>query len=121
MNRFRWLVAVMAALVLAVGTLAFAQAPGDGGRRGPGGPGGRGFGGPAGIELRGLDLTDTQRDQIRDIMQRYQEQIRADVMLVLTPEQQAKAKELQAQRQARLQQRQQRQQQRRQNQNQQNQ
>jgi Spy/CpxP family protein refolding chaperone len=123
MNRFRWVVAVMAALVLAVGTLAFAQAPGDGGRRGPGGPGGpggRGFGGPAGIELRGLDLTDAQRDQIRDIVQRYQEQIRADVMLVLTPEQQAKAKELQAQRQARVQQRQQRLQQRRQNQNQQN-
>lgn len=119
MNRFRGLVAVMAALVLAVGTFAFAQGA-DGNRRGPGGPGGRGFGGPAGMELRGLDLTDAQRDQIRDIMQRYQEQIRTDVMLVLTPEQQAKAKELQAERQARMQQRQQRLQQRRQNQNQQN-
>ena len=118
MKRVGWISVVAAVALLVVGSIAFAQGPG--GRRGggPGGPGGPGFGGPAGIELRGLDLSDAQRDQIRQIVQRYQEQMRADVMLVLTPEQQEKAKQLQAQREARMKQRLDRLQQRQQNQNQ---
>lgn len=48
---------------------------GRGGPGGPGGPGGR-MGGPmgAGIDMR--DLTDAQREQIRDINQRHADEIR---------------------------------------------
>ena len=76
MIRFRSM-AVMAVLV--AGSLAFAQgsAPGtERGRRGgpgggPGGPGGpAGLGGPAGVELRGLDLNQTQREQIEELTSR---------------------------------------------------
>ena len=89
-------------LALVVTGLAFAQGAGNA-RRGQRGPDGFGrMGGPAGIELRQLNLTDAQRQQIRDIVQRYQEQMRTEIMSVLTPEQQEKAKQLQAQREARL-------------------
>src|SRR6478735_925095 len=101
MRRFRWVAIVAVIAVLVAGTMAFAQGPG--GRRGGGGPGGLGF--APGIELRGLDLSDTQRSQIREIMQRYQQQMQSEIMLVLTPEQQAKAKALQAEREARMKQR----------------
>ena len=105
-----WLVVALVA-VLVAGSVAFAQGPAAGGRRG----GGPGFGGP-GVELRGLDLTDAQRDQIRDIVQRYQQQMRSDILLVLTPDQQQKFKAAEAERDARMKQRlQQRQQQRQQN------
>ena len=76
MNRFRsfTLIAVIAALV-ATGT-AYAQGPGAGGQRGrgPGGPGG--FRPGAGALLRGLDLTDAQRQQVRQLMQQHREQTR---------------------------------------------
>lgn len=46
--------------------------PGIGQRRGPGGPGGpRGF--TRDLGLRGLDLTDAQRDQVRAIMETHRE------------------------------------------------
>jgi len=110
MRRFHWLAIVVMFAVLVVGTVAFAQGQGGGGRRG---------GDPRfapGVELRGLDLSDVQRDQIRDIVQRYQQQMQTEIMAVLTPEQQTKAKALQAERQARMKQRmQQRQQQNQQN------
>ena len=42
-------------------------------RRGPGGPGGpRGMRGGPGMELRGLDLTDDQRAQLRKIREARQ-------------------------------------------------
>ena len=108
MRRLRWVAVAAVIAVLVAGTIAFAQGPG--GRRGGGGPG---F--APGIELRGLDLSDAQRSQIREIVQRYQQQMQSEIMLVLTPEQQTKAKALQAERDARmkqrLEQRQQRQQQ----------
>src|SRR5215212_6277631 len=52
------------------------------GRRGPAGPGGPGFGGPMGrggpmMLLRGLDLTDAQKDQVKAIMQSHQEDRKA--------------------------------------------
>jgi len=78
MDRVRKIV-VTAALVAAMcgGAVAlFAQGPGRGaGQAGPGGPGfGRGFG--AGFALGQLDLSDAQKQQVRDIMQRHREQSR---------------------------------------------
>ena len=67
--------------------------------------------------LRGLDLTDAQRDQIREIVQRYQQQMRSDILLVLTPDQQQKLKAAEAERDARMKQRLERRQQQRQQQN----
>ncbi len=75
MTRFRTLTAgVLVAGLLASGA-AFAQGPGGPGR--PGGPGGRGGrpGGPGGagdlgLPLAQLNLSDTQRQQIRDLTQR---------------------------------------------------
>lgn len=107
-----WLVVAFVAVLIA-GSVAFAQGQGGGGRRGGGGPG---FGGP-GMELRGLDLTDAQRDQIREITQRYQQQMRNDILLVLTPDQQEKFKAAEAAREARMKQFQQRRQQQGQQQN----
>jgi hypothetical protein len=101
MKRLRWISVAAMVVLLIAGSLAFAQ--GRAARRG--GPGGPFPGGPAGIPLRGLDLSDAQRDQIRDIVQRYQQQMRTDILLVLTPEQQEKAKQLEAKQQARMKQR----------------
>ena len=107
-------VAAVAAVALTVGAggLAFAQdqnAPRQGARAGAraGGPrqGGPALGVVRGIELRGLELSEPQRQQIREIVQRYQEQARTDIMLVLTAEQQEKVKQAEAQRAARMQQR----------------
>ena len=81
MNRMRDIVTgtVMAALL--VTGAAFAQGP-RGGGRGPGAPG-VATGSP-GMELRGLNLTDAQEQQVRDIrqqeresMQTLQQQLRA--------------------------------------------
>ena len=64
------IVAVMAGGAVAI----FAQGgPGRGaGALGPGGPGGRGF--AAGFALGQLDLSDAQKQQVRDIMQRHRQQ-----------------------------------------------
>ena len=113
MGRFRWLTVVALVAVLVAGSVASAQGPGAGRRGGP-------FGGGPGVELRGLDLTDAQRDQIREIVQRYQQQMRTDILLVLTPDQQQRMKTLETQREARLKERMERRQQRQSQPNQQN-
>jgi protein CpxP len=59
------------ALGLLAGGTALAQGPGGPG--GPNGPGGRGPRGMPGIELRGLDLTEAQREQIRALAEQYRE------------------------------------------------
>ena len=59
-------------LVALAGVALAAQDPG------PGGPRGRGPGGPqAGLALRGLDLTDAQREQVQQLTQQHREQTRA--------------------------------------------
>jgi len=75
MTRFRTLTAGVLVLGLMTGGVAFAQGPGGPGR--PGGPGGRGarFGGPGGpgelgLPLGQLNLSDTQRQQIRDLTEK---------------------------------------------------
>lgn len=148
MTRFRSVTAgVLVAGLLASGA-AFAQGRGGPGR--PGGPGGRGgFGGPGdlGLPLAQLNLTDSQRQQIRDLTQQRRQSsqqvqerlraamdarraaveaspvneggirattadlvaaeteaaileahLRADVLALLTPEQQDQVKKLQADR-----------------------
>jgi len=73
MTRTRVLTAAIAVFgAIAIGT-AFAQGPRGGQGRGGGfGPGG----GPgAGLMVRGLDLSDAQRGQVRDIRERYREQV----------------------------------------------
>ena len=72
-------VLIAAGIVAAVagGTLALAQAPAPGG---PGvhGPGRGGRGGPgADFGLRGVDLTDAQRDQVRTIRESHQSEFDA--------------------------------------------
>jgi len=99
MVRIRSMIGVALVGLLLVGTVAFAQGPG--GRRG--GPTGPGL--APGLALRGLDLTDAQRDQIREITERYMQQMRAEVMQVLTPEQQETVNKAEEARTARLQQR----------------
>ncbi|MGE0443664.1 MAG: hypothetical protein AB7P99_00445 [Vicinamibacterales bacterium] len=107
MNRVRGIIVCAIVAVFAVGSLAFAQdGPRRVQRRGPIGAGG--------VELRGLELNDAQRDQIRDIVERYRQQMRTDIMLVLTPEQQEQVKQNEARREARMKERQQRVEQRRQ-------
>ena len=118
MNRLRGIAVLAIVAGLSTGGLVFAQDQGVR-RRGPDGPG-RGIGGPggsAGVALRGVDLTDAQRDQIREIVERYQEQARTDIMLLLTPEQQERVKQNEAERAARMKQRAERRQQRQQNNN----
>lgn len=151
MTRFRSVTAgVLVAGLLASGA-AFAQGAGGAGR--PGGPGGRGgrggFGGPGevGLPLAQLNLSDSQRQQIRDLTQQrrqsgeqvqerlratmdarraaieaspvnegairattadlvaaetdaaiFEAHLRADVLALLTPEQQDQVKKLQAER-----------------------
>jgi hypothetical protein len=117
MIRFRSLgVAAILTAVLA-GGVALAQAPDDRGGRRFGGPG---MGGPAGLPLGQLNLSDTQREQIRTLVQQHQERLRTDIFALLTPEQQTRVTQVEAERaqrrQQRLQQRQQRQQQRQQQQ-----
>jgi periplasmic protein CpxP/Spy len=154
MTRFRLLTlgAVMAGIV-AVGAAVHAQAPT------PGGPGGSGWPGRhharfGGLPLIALDLTDAQKQQVRDITEKHRAnlqtagqqlrqafeaqrtaiqampadegqirstttavattqaaiaieraQIRNEVFSILTPEQQDKAKQFQADRDARMKQR----------------
>ena len=56
------------ALLLVGSAVAVAQGPGGPGRQGP-----RGLRGAPGIELRGADLTDGQREQIRALVQQSRE------------------------------------------------
>jgi len=158
MNRFRSVTAAVLVAGLLAGGAVFAQGPdgsGRGGRRaGPGGPGG-----VADLPLAQLNLTDTQRQQIRDLTQNQRaarEQVqqrlraamearrvaintipvnegairsttaevvaaetdvaiqeahlRADIIALLTPQQQDQLKKAQAQRQARVESRRDRQQ-----------
>ena len=104
MTRYRVALAAVV-LALAVAGLAFAQP--QGGRRGggPGGPGrGPGFGPPI-VELRGLDLSDVQRDQVKQITDRHREEMRNEIFAILTPDQLTKAKQLEAERESRMKQR----------------
>ncbi len=160
------IVTFSAAALLVAGVVAVAVAQGPGGRRGPmgqrgmGGPG-FGFGDPGGLPLGQLDLSDAQRSQVRDIREKYAqdlrksgEQVRAghqaqreaietypineslvrsttqglasaltdmaliqaqmhhDLFSILTPDQQAKAQQLDQERESRMKERQQQMQQR---------
>ena len=69
MNRLRWLTAAVAVVTLLAGGLVSAQGPRGGGA---GGPGARGFG----LPLRELQLTDAQKEQVRQIRSRHQAQMR---------------------------------------------
>ncbi len=77
MTRFRKLTlsAVLVALVGSGAAALYAQGPGGRGAApfgGPGGPGGRGF--AAGFALGQLDLSDAQKQQVRNITQRHRQQ-----------------------------------------------
>jgi len=154
MIRFRNVTASLLMAGLLAGGAAFAQGPADTGR--PGGPGGRGGrGGPGGpgelgLPLAQLNLTDSQRQQVRELTRQRQQSgaqvqqrlrtamdarraaidaapvnegairattadlvaaeteaailqahLRADVLALLTPEQQEQVKKLQAERETR--------------------
>ena len=68
---FRSLATGVAVVALLATSVAFAQGP-----RGGGQFGGRGGFGSAGFELRALNLTEAQREQVREIRERYREQMR---------------------------------------------
>ena len=85
------LVGALVLTLVGAGTWLYAQAPsqgqGPGGRARAGRLGGPGFGGPggpgfgvggrgAGLPLRALDLTDAQREQVRQLTQQFREQNR---------------------------------------------
>jgi protein CpxP len=72
MVRFRSLAAGVTLLSLLATSVAFAQGPRGGGPFG--GRGGRGPFGPGGLALSELNLTDAQREQVRDIREKYREQ-----------------------------------------------
>ena len=77
MNRFRSLATGVVLVALLATSVAFAQGPrggGFGGRGGPGGPLGRGG---VGLALNELNLTDAQREQVREIRERSREQTQA--------------------------------------------
>ena len=104
--RFVVVVAAVVAL-LAGGAAIYAQGPGGARGRGPGGvgPGGP----PAAMMLRELNLNDSQREQVRQLMTQYREQVGAlndrlesDIRALLTPEQQQQADKRRADRQARM-------------------
>ena len=70
-RRIRILILSAVVVVVAGGAMAFAQGPGPRGSRG-GGPGiGRG------LPLREIELTDAQRDQVRQLMEQQRESSRA--------------------------------------------
>src|SRR4051794_31311668 len=76
MTRFRTLTASLLMAGLLAGGAAFAQGPDGGGRPGPGGRGGRGGpGGPGdlGLPLAQLNLTDSQREQVRELTRQRQQ------------------------------------------------
>lgn len=69
MTRFRTITAGVLIAGLLGGGVAYAQG-------GPGGPGGRGALGARGLSVRGLNLTDAQQQQVRDIRERHRDAIR---------------------------------------------
>lgn len=72
MVRFRSLATGVALVALLATSVAYAQGPRGGGF---GGRGGRGFGpGAPGMMLNELNLTDAQREQVKEIRDRYREQ-----------------------------------------------
>jgi Spy/CpxP family protein refolding chaperone len=95
--------AVAGVLVAALSVETFAQGPGAGRRgfgqggprmqgRGPGGPGGPGAGGPGGrgimmggpmLPLGQLDLTESQQDQVQDVMEKAHPEMEATGKRVL--------------------------------------
>ena len=91
MNRLRWLTTAVAVVALLVGGLVYAQGP-RGGR--PGGPGGRGPLAGLGMPLRELQLTDAQKEQVRQIRSRHDAQIR-DAMVRLETARRAQQKAVQ--------------------------
>ena len=106
LNRFVAGLLVASSLAVAVPAAAHQMQGGQGGRSG-----GMGM-------LRGLDLTEAQRNQIQAIREQYMAQIRplqermqADIRAVLTPEQQATVQEREQRAAARRQQLEQRRQQ----------
>jgi Spy/CpxP family protein refolding chaperone len=102
MIRFQAWTASAVMAVLLVSGAAFAQGPRPSTPLGAGG-GGRagGGGGLAGLPLAGLNLTETQQDLIRGIRDRHQAEMQNEILAVLSPEQQAQVKSLQAERGAR--------------------
>ena len=103
MVRMRVMVVVAIVQLFVMAGLAFAQGPGGpGGRgRGPGGPDGPG----GGLPLRGVELSEVQRQQVRDITARHRQEMRAEILALLTPDQQAKVKEQETKREADMKQR----------------
>ena len=77
MNRVRKIVVATAIVALTASGSAALFAQGGAGRGarpfGPGGPAGRGF--DAGFALGQLNLSDAQKTQVRDIMQRHRQQL----------------------------------------------
>ena len=67
-------IAALVILIAGAGVFAFAQGPAGRGH-GPGGPGGPGGAG-IGIALGALNLTEAQREQVRQITQQHREQAR---------------------------------------------
>jgi Spy/CpxP family protein refolding chaperone len=76
MFRFRSLATGVAVVALLATSVAYAQGPRGGGPFG--GRGGRGAFGPGspGLALNELSLSDAQREQVREIRERYREQTR---------------------------------------------
>jgi protein CpxP len=76
MTRFRALTLTAVLATLLAGGVALAQGPGLGRRDGPDGI--RGFGGPGGrlggVPVRALNLTASQQDQVRQLIQQYRTQ-----------------------------------------------
>ena len=76
MNRVRKIVVTAGIVAVMAGGAVAIFAQGGAGRGagafGPGGPGGRGF--AAGFALGQLDLSNAQKQQVRDIMQRHRQQ-----------------------------------------------
>lgn len=75
MNRIRSLATGVALAALLATSVAYAQGPRGGGPYG-GGRGGRGPGGP-GLALNQLNLTDAQREQVKEIRDRNRDQTQA--------------------------------------------
>ena len=74
MTRVRLLTfGAIVAAVVAVGAAAHAQGPGHVGPRGRFGH----FGGPIDLPLRALELTDAQRQQVRDIREKHRANLQA--------------------------------------------
>ena len=69
MTKRLWIAAGLVAALAAGGAVTFAQGPGPGGPGPRGGAHGRGP--RADLGLRGVQLTDTQRDQVRSMMESH--------------------------------------------------